>query len=99
MAGWLEAIGETGTDLIGVAGEVAGDRLRNEGKTRNPDRPKEQPEKQYDTTVQRPLSGQRDNRDQTISIEAQMREALADYKWYAAGGLALVAFMAWRGAK
>ena len=99
MAQWMEALTKSGTDLIGTGGDVLGDVLRNEvtgGNGRNPDRPKDQPEKQYDTEVQYPDSGQSDA--QAGPVE-QMRSAVNEYKWYAAGALAVVAFIAWRGAR
>ena len=97
MAGWLEQFEGIGKGLLDVAGEGASKQLERAVSPREaPDSPEDRPEQQYDVTVVEPESGPE---ARTSAVQKQMRDALDQYKWWAAGGLALVAFMAWRGAR
>ena len=94
MAGWLEKLGgdlsEATSTIIGagagkLASELAGD------KPSTADRP----EKQYDTDIPQPTEGPQAR----VNPMQSFNEVWGQYKWWIAGGLAVVAVMAIKGAR
>lgn len=95
MASWLEQLGgdlsEATSTIIGAGAGKLASKLEGD-KTPPADRP----ERQYDTEIAQPTNGPA---SQVKNPASEFAEAFNQYKWWAAGALALVAFMAIKGAR
>lgn len=98
MAEWLERVEGIGGSLLDVIGDGATASLEKAvmPKQSAPDKPADRPEAQYPTEMKLPESGPEGRR---VSLGKTLKETVEDHKWYAAGALALVAFLAIRGAR
>lgn len=99
MASWLESLEELGssvTDSVsdGLSSGLA-DRIKSELNPDSPANPADQPEKQYDTTSREPIDGP----EQTEGPALALQSTINQYKWWIAGGLGIVAYMAIKGAR
>ena len=95
----LERLEGVGGDLLDTAGQVAGARLKQEIAPSNPKNASDQPERQYETQLETPVSGPEAAQQAQPSPGKVISDTMADYKWVAAGALALVAFAAYKGAQ
>ena len=96
MASWLEQLGgdlsEATSTIIGAgAGKLASEL--------GPDQPAnkaDRPEQQYDTDIPQPTEGPK---SKVTSPMQAFNEVWGQYKWWIAGGLAVVAVLAVKGAR
>jgi len=96
---WLESLEQLGASAFdsvseGLSSGLA-DRIKSELNPDSPSAPADQPEKQYNTTTTQPVDGP----EQTQGAANSIQSTLNQYKWWIAGGLGIVAFMAIKGSK
>jgi len=98
MAGWLESLEDFGSSILDAAAEGAAGRIKRELNPDAPHNPSDRPETQYDTQIQEPYDGPESNRPVGGAAVA-IRDTWNQYKWWIAGGLGVVAYMAIKGGR
>lgn len=98
MAGWLESLEDFAAGVLDATSEAIGDRIKTELNPDGPYDPVNRPETQYDTQIEEPVDGPESQRPVAGAGQA-IGEVWAQYKWWVAGGLGVVAFLALKGAR
>lgn len=96
MAGWLESLENFGSGILGATQEGIAERIKSELNPDAPRNPVDRPETQYDTQITEPVDGPESHRP-VGGAGAAMRDTWNQYKWWIAGGLGVVAYMAIKG--
>lgn len=98
MASWLEKLENFGGSVLDAATESVASRIKQELNPDAPDDPMNRPETQYDTALTAPVDGPESQRP-VAGASVAFRETWNQYKWWIAGGLGIVAYMAIKGAR
>lgn len=98
MAGWLESLEQFGTSVIDAGSEAVAGRIKRELNPDAPYDPENRPETQYDTQIEESVDGPESMRATGGAAEA-FNDVWGQYKWWIAGGLAVTAYLAIKGAR
>lgn len=98
MASWLESLENFGGSVLDAAAEGVTGRIKQELNPDAPNDPRNRPETQYDTALNAPVDGPESQRP-LAGAGVAFQETWNQYKWWIAGGLGIVAYMAIKGAR
>lgn len=98
MANWLESLEGLGGAVIDSASEGLASRIKRELNPDAPHDPTNRPETQYDTRIEEPVDGP-ESMNPARGAAAAFNDVWGQYKWWIAGGLAVVGYLAIKGAR
>jgi hypothetical protein len=99
VASWLEQLEGAGSAILGAVADGAAVRIKDEITQEKPaEGAGNRPEMQYSTDIQQPIDGP--GSKQTINGAAgAFSNVWSQYKWWIAGGLGIVGYLAIKGGR